>query len=126
MAKKKSEKKSLDDVLGKFDGLSKFSKIGAGGYDVISTGSPGLDRSSGIGGIPRGRIVEIYGPESSGKTTVVLSTIAEAQKQGLRCAFIDAEHAFDPTYAEAIGVNLDELLYIAHGAWGPAWSATPG
>ena len=76
----------------------------------ISTGSLGLDIALGIGGLPRGRIVEIYGPESSGKTTLTLQVIAEAQKAGGSCAFIDAEHALDPIYAEALGVDVDNLL----------------
>jgi recombination protein RecA len=76
----------------------------------ISTGSMQLDIALGIGGIPRGRIVEIYGPESSGKTTLTLSSIAQAQKQGLTCAFVDAEHALDPSYAEALGVDIKNLL----------------
>ena len=77
---------------------------------VISTGSLGLDIALGIGGLPRGRVVEIYGPESSGKTTLTLQVIAEAQKTGGTCAFIDAEHALDPTYAQLIGVDTDNLL----------------
>ncbi|WP_290703003.1 recombinase RecA [Amphritea sp.] len=77
---------------------------------AISTGSLGLDIALGIGGLPTGRIVEIYGPESSGKTTLTLQVIAEAQKMGKSCAFIDAEHALDPTYAEKLGVNVDEML----------------
>ncbi|MCM2129987.1 recombinase RecA [Larsenimonas rhizosphaerae] len=76
----------------------------------VSTGSLGLDIALGIGGLPFGRIVEIFGPESSGKTTITLSVIAQAQKQGKVCAFIDAEHALDPSYAEKLGVNLDDLL----------------
>ncbi|MBU3007984.1 recombinase RecA [Cobetia amphilecti] len=76
----------------------------------VSTGSLGLDIALGIGGLPFGRVVEIYGPESSGKTTLTLSVIAQAQKQGKVCAFIDAEHALDPSYAEKLGVNLDEML----------------
>ncbi|MTJ93870.1 MAG: recombinase RecA [Desulfovibrio sp.] len=78
--------------------------------DTISTGSLGLDLGLGIGGLPRGRIVEVYGPESSGKTTLALHVIAEAQKRGGACAFVDAEHALDPVYARKLGVNLDELL----------------
>jgi recombination protein RecA len=78
--------------------------------EVISTGSLGLDVALGIGGLPRGRIIEIYGPESSGKTTLALHVIAEAQKKGGTCAFVDAEHALDPIYARKLGVNLDELL----------------
>jgi recombination protein RecA len=78
--------------------------------DVVPTGSLGLDLALGIGGLPRGRIIEIYGPESSGKTTLALHIIAEAQKRGGVCAFIDAEHAMDPTYARKLGVDLDNLL----------------
>jgi recombination protein RecA len=77
---------------------------------AISTGSLGLDIALGIGGLPKGRIAEIYGPESSGKTTLTLQVIAEAQKQGGTCAFIDAEHALDPVYAEKLGVNVDDLI----------------
>jgi recombination protein RecA len=78
--------------------------------DVVSTGSLGLDIALGIGGLPRGRVVEIYGPESSGKTTLTLQVIAEIQKLGGTAAFIDAEHALDPTYAQKLGVNVDDLL----------------
>ncbi|MSP87740.1 MAG: recombinase RecA [Alphaproteobacteria bacterium] len=78
--------------------------------DSISTGSISLDMALGIGGLPRGRVVEIYGPESSGKTTLALHVIAEAQKSGGTCAFVDAEHALDPSYARKLGVNIDELL----------------
>jgi recombination protein RecA len=78
--------------------------------EVISTGSIGIDRALGVGGIPRGRIIEVYGPESSGKTTLTLQMIAQAQKGGGRAAFIDAEHALDPSYAQALGVNTAELL----------------
>lgn len=77
---------------------------------VVSTGSLGLDIALGIGGLPRGRVVEIYGPESSGKTTLTLQAIAEMQKDGGTCAFIDAEHALDVGYAQKLGVKLDELL----------------
>jgi recombination protein RecA len=77
---------------------------------AISTGSLGLDIALGVGGLPRGRVVEIYGPESSGKTTLTLQVIAEAQRKGGTCAFIDAEHALDPIYAESLGVNTDDLL----------------
>lgn len=80
------------------------------GIDAVSTGSLGLDIALGIGGLPRGRVVEIYGPESSGKTTLTLHVIAEMQKIGGTAAFVDAEHALDPTYAEKLGVNIDELL----------------
>ncbi len=78
--------------------------------DVVSTGSLGLDIALGIGGLPKGRIVEIYGPESSGKTTMTLQAIAQCQKQGGTCAFIDAEHALDPVYARKLGINTDDLL----------------
>ncbi|MFN3351593.1 recombinase RecA [Pseudorhodoplanes sp.] len=78
--------------------------------ETVSTGSLGLDIALGVGGLPRGRIVEIYGPESSGKTTLALHTIAEAQKKGGICAFVDAEHALDPVYARKLGVNVDDLL----------------
>ena len=84
--------------------------------ESIHTGSIGLDDILGIGGYPRGRIIEVFGPESSGKTTLTLHAIAEAQKAGGVCAFIDAEHALDPQYARAIGVNLSELL--RHGGTG--------
>ena len=77
---------------------------------TVSTGSLGLDIALGVGGLPRGRVVEIYGPESSGKTTLALHTIAEAQKKGGICAFVDAEHALDPVYARKLGVNVDDLL----------------
>jgi recombination protein RecA len=80
------------------------------GIDVISTGSIGLDVALGIGGLPRGRVIEIYGPESSGKTTLAIHVIAEAQKKGGMCAFIDAEHAFDSIYAKKLGVDIDNLL----------------
>ncbi|HEX3464827.1 MAG TPA: ATPase domain-containing protein, partial [Candidatus Elarobacter sp.] len=79
-------------------------------FDVISTGSIALDLALGIGGLPRGRIVEVYGPESSGKTTLALHVIAEAQKLGGTAAFIDVEHALDPTYAQGLGIDLDNLL----------------
>ena len=77
---------------------------------AISTGSLALDLALGIGGLPRGRIIEVFGPESSGKTTLVYHVIAEAQRRGGICAFIDAEHAMDPAYAKRIGVNIDDLL----------------
>ena len=77
---------------------------------AISTGSLGLDLALGIGGLPKGRIIEIYGPESSGKTTLALHVVAEAQKQGGNCAYVDAEHALDPSYARKLGVNIDDLL----------------
>jgi recombination protein RecA len=81
------------------------------GYQTVSTGSISLNRALGIGGLPRGRIIEIFGWESCGKTTIALHSIADAQKQGLRCLLVDAENAFDPEYADSLGVNVDELLY---------------
>src|SRR5438128_9307868 len=79
-------------------------------HEIVSSGSIGLDVALGIGGFPRGRIVEIYGPESSGKTTIAIHAIAEAQKKGGMCAIIDAEHAFDSAYAQKLGVDVDNLL----------------
>ena len=112
-----NKKKALDAALGQIDRqFGKGSVMRLGDSDIAqdiqsySTGSLGLDIALGIGGLPRGRVIEIYGPESSGKTTMTLSVIAEAQKQGGTAAFIDAEHALDPSYAEKLGVNIDELL----------------
>jgi recombination protein RecA len=109
--------KALDAALSQIErafGKGSIMRLGQDGKVVeiatISTGSIGLDMALGIGGLPRGRVVEIYGPESSGKTTLALHTIAEAQKRGGICAFIDAEHALDPIYARKLGVNIDELL----------------
>lgn len=79
-------------------------------WECISTGAPTLDRALGIGGLPKGRVVEIFGPESSGKSTIALTTVAKAQKMGLTCAYIDAEHALDPVYMQAVGINLDDLI----------------
>ena len=87
-----------------------MSDKGVTEQEAISTGSIGLDMALGIGGLPKGRVVEIYGPESSGKTTLAIHVIAEAQKKGGMCAFIDAEHAFDSNYAQKLGVNIDNLL----------------
>ena len=95
-------------------GKGSVMKLGTSGVNLdvqaISTGSLGLDVALGIGGLPKGRIVEIYGPESSGKTTLALHVVAEAQKSGGTCAFVDAEHALDPVYAKKLGVNIDDLL----------------
>ncbi len=95
-------------------GKGSIMKMGDGSViedlQVVSTGSLGLDVALGVGGLPRGRVVEIYGPESSGKTTLTLHVVAEAQKLGGTCAFIDAEHALDPAYAQKLGVNVSELL----------------
>ena len=112
-----NRQKALDAALGQIErqfGKGSVMRLGdaqAGqSIDSVSTGSLGLDIALGIGGLPRGRVVEIYGPESSGKTTLTLSVIAEAQKAGGTCAFIDAEHALDPVYAERLGVRVDDLL----------------
>jgi len=109
--------KALDAALGQIErafGKGSIMKLGGGQeqmqVEVVSTGSLGLDIALGVGGLPRGRITEIYGPESSGKTTLALQVIAEAQKLGGSCAIIDAEHALDPSYAKKLGVNLDNLL----------------
>ncbi|WP_106752933.1 recombinase RecA [Pannonibacter carbonis] len=108
--------KALDAALSQIErafGKGSIMRMGAGQVvevQTVSTGSLGLDIALGIGGLPKGRIVEIYGPESSGKTTLALHTIAEAQKSGGICAFVDAEHALDPIYARKLGVNLDDLL----------------
>jgi len=112
-----NRKKALAQALGQIEkqfGKGSVMRMGDGGVirdiDVVSTGSIGLDVALGVGGLPRGRVVEIYGPESSGKTTLTLQVIAEAQKLGGTAAFVDAEHALDPAYAEKLGVNVDELL----------------
>jgi recombination protein RecA len=99
----------IEQTYGK-GSIMKLGQRGAMDVESISTGSLSLDVALGIGGLPKGRIVEIYGPESSGKTTLALHVIAEAQKNGDSCAFIDAEHALDPAYAKKLGVNTDELL----------------
>jgi recombination protein RecA len=99
----------IDRQFGK-GSVMKMGERGALDIEAISTGSLGLDIALGIGGLPRGRIVEIYGPESSGKTTLTLQVAAAAQEQGLQVAFVDAEHALDPIYAEKLGVSLDDLL----------------
>ena len=111
------KQKALEAALGQIErafGKGSIMKLGAREAsteaEVISTGSLGLDIALGIGGLPRGRIVEIYGPESSGKTTLALHVIAEGQKAGGTCAFVDAEHALDPGYAKKLGVNIDDLL----------------
>ena len=114
--------KALEIALDKIEeqfGKGSIMKLGEqSDTDVraISTGALALDIALGVGGLPRGRIVEIYGPESSGKTTVALHCIAEAQKTGGTAAFVDAEHALDPIYAEHLGVNIDELL-VSRKLW---------
>jgi len=112
-----NKRKALSAALGQIEkqfGKGAVMRMGdvsaSRDIDVVSTGSLGLDVALGIGGLPRGRVVEIYGPESSGKTTLTLQVIAEAQKAGGTAAFVDAEHALDPTYAEKLGVDVDELL----------------
>src|SRR5919107_321054 len=111
-----NREEALDVALGQIErqfgkgSVMKMSDQAQVQIGAISTGSLALDLALGIGGLPRGRIVEIFGPESSGKTTLVYHVIAEAQRRGGICAFIDAEHAMDPTYAKRIGVNIDELL----------------
>jgi len=111
-----NRKKALDAALSQIERqFGKGSVMRMGDVErqlipAISTGSLGLDIALGIGGLPKGRIVEIYGPESSGKTTLTLQVVAEAQKQGATCAFVDAEHALDPGYAEKLGVNVEDLL----------------
>ena len=109
--------KALDSALSQIErafGKGSIMKLGQNeqpaDVEVVSTGSLGLDIALGIGGLPRGRVVEIYGPESSGKTTLALHAIAEAQKKGGTCAFVDAEHALDPAYARRLGVDIEELL----------------
>jgi len=112
-----NRKKALNAALSQIEkqfGKGAVMRMGDGSavrnVEAISTGSLGLDIALGIGGVPRGRVVEIYGPESSGKTTLTLQIIGEAQKKGGTAAFVDAEHALDPVYAEKLGVNVDELL----------------
>jgi len=110
------KEKALEAALGQIErafGKGSVMKLGQNpiaAIAVVSTGSIGLDVALGVGGLPRGRVVEIYGPESSGKTTLTLHVIAEAQKNGGICAFIDAEHALDPAYAKKLGVDVDEML----------------
>ncbi|MGB5835634.1 MAG: recombinase RecA [Albidovulum sp.] len=111
------KQKALDSALAQIErqfGKGSIMKLGADNpvmeIEAVSTGSLGLDIALGIGGLPKGRVIEIYGPESSGKTTLTLHVVAETQKLGGVCAFVDAEHALDPQYAKKLGVNLDELL----------------
>ncbi|MBP3898338.1 MAG: recombinase RecA [Mogibacterium sp.] len=112
-AKEKALNQALEQIQKQY-GKGAIMKLGDAGpvtnLEVISTGSLSLDLATGVGGYPKGRIIEIYGPESSGKTTLTLHAIAEAQKKGGQAAFIDAEHALDPVYAKNLGVNVDELL----------------
>jgi recombination protein RecA len=115
--KSENKKKALAAALGQIEkqfGKGSVMKMGDGSafrdIESVSTGSLGLDIALGIGGLPRGRVIEIYGPESSGKTTLTLHVVAEMQKLGGTCAFVDAEHALDPTYAAKLGVDVDDLL----------------
>ncbi|MCB1469770.1 MAG: DNA recombination/repair protein RecA, partial [Rhizobiaceae bacterium] len=112
-----NKSKALDAALSQIErafGKGSIMRLGANEQVVeigtVSTGSLGLDIALGVGGLPRGRIIEIYGPESSGKTTLALHTVAEAQKKGGICGFVDAEHALDPVYARKLGVDLENLL----------------
>jgi recombination protein RecA len=112
MDKNKALEAALSQIERAF-GKGSIMKLGARpavGLDAISTGSLGLDIALGIGGLPKGRVIEIYGPESSGKTTLALHVVAEGQKRGGICAYVDAEHALDPAYAAKLGVNIDDLL----------------
>lgn len=112
----KKDDKALDDVLAEIEkqfGKGSIMKLGEEtvvNVETVPTGSLSLDIALGAGGFPKGRIIEVYGPESSGKTTIALQAVAEVQKRGGRAAFIDAEHALDPIYAQALGVNINELL----------------
>ena len=112
----KEKNKSLDAAISQIDqnfGKGSVMRLGqqqALDIEAVSTGSLSLDLALGIGGLPKGRIIEIYGPESSGKTTLALQVVAEAQKAGGICAFVDAEHAMDPIYAKKLGVKTEELL----------------
>jgi len=119
MTKKKEEKiektgleEAVEEIKQRFGegAIMKLKDVRASDVDVIPTGSISLDMALGVKGIPRGRVIEIYGPESSGKSTLALHILAEAQKQGGVGAFVDAEHALDPDYARKIGVNVDDLL----------------
>ena len=113
---KKEKDKTLDQVLADIEkqfgkgAIMKLGEKGVKNIDVVSSGSIALDQALGVGGYPKGRIIEVFGPESSGKTTIALHAIAEVQKLGGRAAFIDAEHALDPVYAKKLGVDTDELL----------------
>ena len=110
------ESKQLELAIAQIErqfGTGSVMRLGSSEFESwpsVPTGAMSLDRVLGIGGLPRGRVVEIYGPESSGKSTLALSVVAQAQKQGLRCAYVDSEHALDPVYMQAVGIDLDELL----------------
>src|SRR5690606_9956126 len=127
-----NKKRALAAALGQIEkqfGKGSVMRMGDGtaqAVEAIPTGSLQLDLALGIGGLPKGRVVEIYGPESSGKTTLTLQTIAECQKQGGTCAFIDAEHALDPTYAAKLGVNVADLRLPRAGTGEPALGIADG
>jgi recombination protein RecA len=116
MSNNNDREKALDMALAQIDkqfGKGSIMRMGektSMGIDIISTGALSLDLALGVGGLPRGRVVEIYGPESSGKSTLAMHVVAEAQRNGGICAYVDAEHAMDPIYAKAIGVDIDQLL----------------
>ena len=122
----KQDSKALEVAIAQLQrkyGAGSVVKLGSTNvkpWDSISTGAPNLDVALGIGGLPRGRVVEIFGPESSGKSTIALTTVAKAQQMGLTCAYIDAEHALDPVYMQAVGIDLDDLLLAQpdHGEQG--------
>ena len=129
MSDANSEKsKALQAALAQIEkqfGKGTIMRLGEGevieDIQVVSTGSLGLDIALGVGGLPRGRVVEIYGPESSGKTTLALHAIAEAQKRGLSACFVDAEHALDPSYASRLGVDIEHGIERAFGRQGAAF-----
>ena len=110
--KEKAIQTAIDQIEKKFGkgSIIKLGNTAALDVESVSTGSLGLDMATGIGGLPRGRIIEIYGPESSGKTTLALHAVAEVQKKGGTAAFVDAEHALDPLYAKNLGVDINELI----------------
>ena len=109
---KEDLQEAIDEIKQRFGegSIMKLKEVRAVNVDVVSTGYIALDTALGVGGVPRGRVIEIYGPESSGKTTLALHVLAEAQRGGGAGAFIDAEHAMDPDYAKRLGVNVEELL----------------
>ena len=121
------KKKALETCLANIEktyGKGTVMRLGENSHvvvEAIPTGSLALDLALGIGGVPKGRIIEVYGPESSGKTTLALHIVAEAQKRGGEVAFIDAEHALDPTYARALGVDIDSMLISQPDTASRAW-----
>src|SRR6201985_2541119 len=115
-----AELSQIDRAFGKGSVMSLGSRDLGVDTDTVSTGSLGLDIALGVGGLPRGRVIEIYGPESSGKTTLALHAVAEAQKKGGIAAYVDAEHALDPIYAKKLGVDIDEMLISTPDTGEPA------